>query len=148
VWVEAESNKIGNLHLPMELWHAMKAADGVELRVPVAGRTRHLLREYRHFTEQPDQLKHLIGRLKHRVAATTLAEWCADIDAGRWERFVSVLLEQHYDPAYRRSFEQNYPHVIDRMEMPDTGKPDVAGVVERLMRVGVGCRFPEQAVGR
>jgi tRNA 2-selenouridine synthase len=131
-WVEAESNRIGDLQVPVELWRLLKAAGGVELKVPPAERTHHLLRHYRHFTEQPDRLKELLRRLRHKLGGPTVEAWCADVDAGQWERFVANVLEQHYDPAYTRSFRQNYPHVTDAVDLPDTGDAAVLELAGRL----------------
>lgn len=130
MWVEAESNKIGNLHLPMDLWHAMKAAYGVELRVPTAVRTRLLLTDYRHFTERPDDLKALLLQLRYRLGTAVVSEWCGDIDAGRWERFVSNVLEQHYDLAYERSFREHFPNVTEHL---DTSELTDGEIVRQLL---------------
>jgi tRNA 2-selenouridine synthase len=130
VWVEAESNKIGDLHLPVELWQSMKAASVVELHVPLADRTRHLLDEYRHFTEQPEQLKALLHRLRYRLGSGVVDEWCSDIDAGRWERFVQNVLDQHYDPAYERSARRSFPNLTETIDT--TTSPDVVGHLLRI----------------
>lgn len=145
MWVEAESNRIGEVQLPAELWHMMKRAGGVELRLPTAERTRHLLREYAHFTDQPERLKELLLRLKYRLGGATVGEWCTDIDAGRWERFVANVLEQHYDPAYRHSFHQNYPHVTETLDLSDAGEAAVREVAERLAKVEFTPTRPELA---
>jgi tRNA 2-selenouridine synthase len=111
VWVEAESSKVGDRHLSPALWRAMTAAGGVELDVPVGERAAHLLREYRHFTERPMELKDLLAKLRYRLGKETVADWCAAIDAGRWADFVAGVLERHYDPAYSHSRERAYPNV-------------------------------------
>src|SRR5436309_2077827 len=53
VWVEAESNRIGDRYVPAALWERMRQAGGVELRMPPAGRVRHLMAEYRHLIADP-----------------------------------------------------------------------------------------------
>ena len=125
MWVEAESSKVGNVHLPPDLWRAMTAAGGVELEVGVEERAAYLLREYRHFTEQPAELKELLGMLRHRIGKSVVAEWCDAIDAGRWERFVAGVLERHYDPAYRHSRERSFPQVRGRLEVPSLSEEGV-----------------------
>jgi tRNA 2-selenouridine synthase len=135
VWVEAESSRIGDVQVPADLWHRLKRSGGVELRLPAAERTRHLLREYAHFPSQPERLKDLLRRLRYRLGGATVDDWCADVDAGRWERFVANVLEQHYDPAYRLSFRQNYPHVTEAVDLTDTGPAAVRALAERLAGV-------------
>lgn len=133
VWVEAESNKVGDLQLPQELWRAMKAAGGVEVRLPAAERVRHLLGEYAHFVRDPEPLKALLWKLDRKLGSAVIAGWCADIDAGRWERFVANVLGQHYDPAYGHSFRHNFPHVTGAADLTDAGQHAVRALAERLI---------------
>lgn len=130
MWVEAESSKIGEVHLPNVLWQAMKASGGVELRVTAEERADYLLRTYRHFVEQPDELKRLVRRLRHRLSERVVGEWVAAIDAGRWAEFVAGVLELHYDPAYRHSRERDFPNVRDGLtvdRLSDEGVRRAAG---------------------
>lgn len=136
MWVEAESSKVGEVLLPAELWRAMKAAGGVELRVGVGERAAYLLREYRHFVERPDELKGLVAKLRHTVGGTVVAGWCADIDAGRWEKFVADVLERHYDPAYRHSRERDFATVREALEVADLSDEGVRRAAAQLVEPG------------
>ena len=40
-----------------------------------------------------------------------IARWKALAAQGAWREFVAVLLEEHYDPAYRRSSQRNFTHL-------------------------------------
>jgi tRNA 2-selenouridine synthase len=132
VWVEAESSKIGQVHLPNELWQAMKAAGGVELEVSTAERADYLLRTYRHFVEDPDELKRLVRRLRHRLSESVVGGWVAAIDAGRWEEFVADVLEMHYDPAYRHSRDRDFPNVRESLTVDSLGDDGVRRVAAEL----------------
>ena len=130
MWVEAESSKIGQVHLPNELWLAMKAAGGVELHVSTAERADYLLRTYRHFVDDPDELKRLVRRLRHRLSESVVGGWVAAIEAGRWAEFVAGVLEMHYDPAYQHSRERDFPQVRESLtvtRLSDDGIRQVAG---------------------
>jgi tRNA 2-selenouridine synthase len=145
IWVEAESNKIGQLHLPKELWHKLKASPGVELHADVPTRVQHLLAEYAHYTRDPAPLKLLLRRLKYRLGTTIVEAWCDDIDHGRWEAFVGNMLRQHYDPTYDHSFRENYPRVTQAMSVNEVSS---VAVVQELIRLGstlapVGQSLPE-----
>lgn len=133
MWVEAESNKVGEVHLPNELWRAMKAASGVELQVSAEERTAYLLRTYRHFVEQPDGLKSLILRLRHKLGDKIVNAWCAAIDAGRWEEFVVDMLTKHYDPAYRHSRERDFPHAREPLAVDNLSDDGIQRVAEELL---------------
>jgi tRNA 2-selenouridine synthase len=132
VWVEAESSKIGEVLIPTELWRAMKAATGVEMIATAAERAAYLLRTYRHFVEQPEQLKALVTRLRHRLGEAVVTNWCAAIDAGRWAEFVTDMLTTHYDPAYRHSRERDFANVREAMEVESLSDEGIGGVAEVL----------------
>ncbi|HGG61141.1 MAG TPA: tRNA 2-selenouridine(34) synthase MnmH [Gammaproteobacteria bacterium] len=107
VWIEAESNKIGNLHCPAALWKQMGQAQTIELRAPRASRVEYLLGQYDHFLRQPDALKEKISALRFRHGAKQVETWLDMIDHGAWRDFVANLLEVHYDPAYSRAIRKN-----------------------------------------
>ncbi len=142
MWVEAESSKIGQVHLPNELWLAMKAAGGVELHVSTTERADYLLRTYRHFVEDPDELKRLVRRLRHRLSESVVGGWVADIDAGRWAEFVADVLEMHYDPAYQHSRERDFPHVAESLTVESLSDEGVRQAAGELLAVGSGMPFP------
>ncbi len=119
VWIEAESNKIGNLHCPAALWKRMGQARTVELRAPLAARVDYLMRQYDHFLRDPETLKEKIGALRFRHGARQIDEWNAMIDRGDWRNFVASLLEIHYDPAYSRAISKNRGERARIIELPD-----------------------------
>lgn len=108
VFVEAESRKIGTLHVPDALILAMRAAPCLRIDAGRPARTDFLLRDYAYFLARPrwliGQLSHLRGLHSH----DTLARWAALIEAGDFRTLVDELLEKHYDPLYQRSQEKNF----------------------------------------
>ena len=108
VFVESESRRVGQCHLPDALIARMRAAPCVRVEMPVEHRAGLLLREYRHFVEDRAALFERLERLVPLHGRRTVDEWRALAESGRWEEFVTVLLQAHYDPAYDRSMAQNY----------------------------------------
>lgn len=119
VWVEAESNRIGNLYIPPALWSMMRAADGVAVRMPAAARVRHLVAEYPHLLADPEGLKALLTPLVARRGPRQIAHWESLIDAGRWDDLVASLLAVHYDPAYAESARRCHPQIVREVELGD-----------------------------
>ena len=113
VFVEAESRRIGTLHVPDVLLGCMRVSSCVRIEVPVAERVRFLIAEYRHFLDEPAWLKTQLSRLTALHSKATVARWIAQIDAGAWEGLVGDLLATHYDPAYTRSMRNNYAGLTD-----------------------------------
>lgn len=133
VWVEAESNKIGQVYLPLSLWQHMKQGSCIEIELPQAARIEYLLQEYPHLVTHPNLLKAKLDRLKSRYGRKKLDEWYSFIDAGQWNTLVGDLLSCHYDPAYRQSIGQTY-HPIERtLPIADLSDASVNALLNDLM---------------
>ena len=131
VWVEAESNKVGQIYLPQSLWQMMKQASCVEIQLPLSARVQLLLQEYPHLVNHQDMLKAKLQRLKSRYGRQKLDEWYQLIDAGQWENFVKDLLESHYDPTYRQSMSQ-FKSVERVLNLPDLSDRSIDTVLNSL----------------
>jgi tRNA 2-selenouridine synthase len=113
VYVEGESKKIGQLQVPEALMARMRASPCVVLDAAVEVRVELLLDEYRHFLEDRDTLEAQLDCLVALHGREKIAAWKALAAQGAWREFVSRLLLEHYDPAYRRSSARNFvqlPH--------------------------------------
>ena len=108
VYVEAESRKIGRLQLPDALLEGMRASPCVLIEAPLAERVAFLLEEYGHFLRDPDELRRKLDCLAGLQSKETLARWAVQIEAARWDELVTDLLQNHYDPAYRRATRKNF----------------------------------------
>ncbi len=108
VFVESESNRIGNLHTPEALLSQMRAADCLNLSAALPVRIALLKEEYGHFLADPERLNRELDRLIELRGRVTVERWKALALAGRWDDLVAELLEIHYDPAYSRSLTHNY----------------------------------------
>jgi len=103
VFIEAESNKIGNLHIPRALWHRMRDAAALQVIAPLPARVDFLLADYDHIVAEPERLKPLLNWVVTRIGHEQVDIWRNCIEAGDWAGFVTRVLEDHYDPAYDRS---------------------------------------------
>ena len=68
VYVEAESNKIGKVHIPSNLWASMRKAFRVTITAPLATRVAFLQRDYRHIIENSDNLVQNLSGLSRRYS--------------------------------------------------------------------------------
>jgi tRNA 2-selenouridine synthase len=108
VFVESESRKVGNLHVPERLIEQMRAAACVRIELPQPARVALLRHEYRHFELAPTQLLAQLECLRALHGHARIADWTARVQAGDWDGLVERLLDEHYDPAYRRSQDRNF----------------------------------------
>jgi tRNA 2-selenouridine synthase len=130
VFVEGESKKIGDLHVPEALMGRMRASPCVRLETSLDTRVTLLLDEYRHFRADPASLGAQLDCLVSLHGRDRVGEWKSLAARGEWRAFVARLLLEHYDPAYRRSSTQNFAHLAQapslRIESPDDGAFGVA----------------------
>ena len=108
VFVEAESKRIGQLHLPDAMIGAIRSSPCLRIEAPLAARVDFLLRDYDYFLANPALLAEKLRHLKGLQSNETLDAWQAMIAAGDFADLYRELLEKHYDPLYQRSQLKNY----------------------------------------
>ena len=108
VFVEAESRKIGRLHLPDTLLEGLRAGACIEVDAEFSARVEFLLRDYDYFLAAPDWLNQRLDALRPLQGHETVKRWQDLARSGAWRQLVSELLGQHYDPLYRRSQHHNF----------------------------------------
>jgi tRNA 2-selenouridine synthase len=108
VYVEGESRKIGQLQVPAALIETMRASDCVLLEAGLETRVALLMDEYRHFFADPAALGTQLDCLAELHGRERIEGWKQLVARGDWRAFVARLLEEHYDPAYRRSAARNF----------------------------------------
>lgn len=108
VYVEAESRKIGNLHVPEVLIERIRHGECVTVEATLEARVAFLLKDYDYFLSQPAFLGQRLDVLRSLQSRETLARWQQLIADADWPTLVRELLELHYDPLYRRSQDYNF----------------------------------------
>lgn len=117
IFIEAESRKIGALHLPEQLIAAMRTADCLALEVPIRARIALLLEDYAHFLGNPASLTASLTHLTELHGKQTLLHWQTLAESGEWATLVEELLTRHYDPAYLRSTQSNYTRLAHARQL-------------------------------
>lgn len=132
IWVESESNKIGQLYLPTSLWQKMKQSDCIEIQLSLESRVKFLLKEYPYLITHPEFLKAKLENLKFRHGKQKLSYWYQLIDTSKWKELVKDLLLHHYDPTYFRSMQHNYSHIKKVLSLSDFSNANIAKVLHSL----------------
>lgn len=132
VWVESESNRIGDVFLPPALWAKMRESEGIELHVPMTERVRYLIEAYANLTAEPDELKRLIVERLPRHGPRQLESWGRWIDERDWPALVTSLLTSHYDPAYGASAKKSFPNVNRVVVLPAVTVSELDAAATRL----------------
>lgn len=134
VYVEAESRKIGSLHLPAALIETMRAGECVNIEAAMDARVDFLLRDYDYFLAAPEWLNACLQPLRGMHSTETFRRWRDYACDGQWRPLVGELLEQHYDPLYSRSQSHNYAG-FDAPETVTTDDLTPAGVEAVARRI-------------
>jgi tRNA 2-selenouridine synthase len=134
VYVEGESRKIGQLQVPEALMRAMRASDCVLLEADVPTRIALLTDEYRHFFADRSSLDAQLECLAGLHGRERVAQWKALGARGAWPELVARLLEEHYDPAYRRSAQRNFERLPQAavLRVADPGEACFARLARQL----------------
>lgn len=113
VYVEAESRKIGNLHVPEAMIECVRSGECVAVDATVDARVAFLLKDYDYFLTRPAFLCDRLDALRTLQSGATLLRWQQLIHDGDWPTLVGELLELHYDPLYQRSQGRNFAGMQD-----------------------------------
>lgn len=125
VFIEAESNKVGQIHVPAALWAAMRGAVSVVADTKIEYRVAFLCRDYAHIIAEPARLDPLLDWVVTRLGHDIVDGWRQLIAAGDWPGFVRAVLDDHYDPAYDKSAAQRNHEIIATL---DAGTLDAAAI--------------------
>jgi len=132
IWVESESNKIGQIYLPSSLWERMKQANCVEVQLPLQARVEWLLQEYPHLVNYPEVLKSKLALLKFRYGKKKIEQWYELIDKKQWQILVRDLLVSHYDPSYHHSISKTFQGVKKELAISDFSVKSINDALEIL----------------
>ncbi|KXB32329.1 tRNA 2-selenouridine synthase [Dechloromonas denitrificans] len=113
VYVEAESRKIGRLHLPDALLERIRLGNCLNIEASTEARVAFLLHDYDYFLHDPTFLIERLEPLRGLQSKETMSRWLSLIESGHWSELVRELLDLHYDPHYRRSQDRNYTGMQD-----------------------------------
>uniref|UniRef100_UPI00333F83D9 tRNA 2-selenouridine(34) synthase MnmH n=1 Tax=Castellaniella defragrans TaxID=75697 RepID=UPI00333F83D9 len=130
VFVEAESPRIGRISLPTSLLARMHTGRCVRVSASLEHRLAFLLQDYAHLFDDREAFKQTLERFIGLHSRATIEAWQALVDADRRDTLFRELVEQHYDPAYRRSSGRHYAGLehapVFVYDPTATGAPDQA----------------------
>ncbi len=99
VWIEDESQRIGDVNLPTELWKQMRSKTVTFLDVPFEERLKYLVQQYGSF--EKEKIEGGILRIKKRLGGLETKESLNALSENRIEDCFRVLLE-YYDRGYKK----------------------------------------------
>ena len=137
VFVEAESKRVGRVHVPDPLIDAIRSGACLRIETSMPVRVALLLDEYQHFLTDTVQLAEQLAYLAPLHGNKTIAEWLSLVRGGQAAQFVEAMLRSHYDPTYTRSMTRNFPAYPDAVAVPiaDTTGATFAAAARALVDI-------------
>ncbi len=134
IFVEAESNKIGNLHIPKELWKLMKSSPQIELSATIEQRAQFLIKEYSEITTDLVLLEKQITSLSTIVGHKVIESWLKLAKNKEFIELAKQLMEKHYDPRYEQSLLRKKKEVFANLKIEAMSKDGLNSMVDKIMR--------------
>ncbi len=133
VFVEAESSKVGDLIVPPSLWAAMCAAPRVHIEAPIPARATYLTRAYADLGLDIPRTEGLLDKLHPYHGTERVEGWKAMARAGDAETLAASLIEQHYDPRYKKGREKRDAEVLAVLSANALGDDDIDGLAAEIL---------------
>ena len=109
VYVESESKKIGDRHIPNSIISNMRNSHCVWIESSMENRVELLLKDYNFFTKDVSKLQEIMKKFSSYIGKKEYATINDALTNEKWESFVTALLKNHYDPLYEKSINKNFP---------------------------------------
>lgn len=133
VFVEAESRRIGNLHLPEALTVAIRNASCCEVDASLPARIDFLLTDYAYALANTNWLRERLGHLRGLHSNETLQRWDTMVQSAEFAALVGELLSLHYDPLYQRSLGLHYTNLDRRIVTADLSPAGIELLATQLL---------------
>jgi tRNA 2-selenouridine synthase len=97
IWLEDESQRIGQINIPNDLWKAMRQSPVYFLDIPFEERLKHITKEYGCLDKQ--QMADAINRIKEKLGGLNAKAAIQFLEEGNTEESFRILLK-YYDKYY------------------------------------------------
>ena len=102
VWVESESNRIGKLFLPNNLFKKMKEGKVYKIEMPIKNRINFIIKDYEYLIKDKRIVKKSLGVFKRFIPVSEMEKINSFLKNKDFKRFVECLLKHHYDSVYKK----------------------------------------------
>ncbi|MBD3893686.1 tRNA 2-selenouridine(34) synthase MnmH [Hydrogenophaga sp.] len=136
VFLESESKKVGNLHLPDALVEAMRASPCTDLQLATAERVELLLQDYDYFVQDPAFFCRRLHALTQACGKSVVEHWIELVQRGQTAAVVEQLLRRHYDPLYAQSMARHFSRFAqtrDCVVLHDRSAASLQAAARRLL---------------
>ena len=133
IYIEAESSKIGNIHIPKSIWKKMINSPRIDISANVELRAKFLVSDYDYMCNDPTLINPIIKGLKNRLSKKLFDEWTNLIDRKKWFDLTKSFLENHYDPSYSSNTIKNDRKVIKKITATSLNNSDIEDIAKKIL---------------
>ncbi|MDG1882165.1 MAG: tRNA 2-selenouridine(34) synthase MnmH [Alphaproteobacteria bacterium] len=133
IYIEAESSKIGNIHIPKSIWKKMIKSPRIEISANIELRAKFLVSDYDYMCNNPTLINPIIKGLKNRLSKKLFDEWTNLIDRKKWFDLTKSFLENHYDPSYSSNTIKNDRKVIKKITATSLNNSDIKDIAKKIL---------------
>ena len=132
IFIEAESRKIGVLHMPQPLLSAMRAAPLITVEAALSERVAQIIDEY-HAMGEDDVFALAMASLSAYTGRRRLEQWRQWQQEQAWELLVTDLLVSFYDVGYAKSLAANYDEAAVCVRVKPTDADSVRATAQYIL---------------
>ena len=135
IYLEAESSKIGNLHIPQPLWKKMLVSKKINIETTLESRVNFLLNDYKYAQLDNNFFRPLIVGLKRRLPKKIIDNWKKLIKNKDWKQLTESLLKDHYDPAYISNYKKKNQKIIKNFTIHKVSKSELDSLANKILNL-------------
>ncbi len=102
---EGESKKVGNMHIPENIFRQMREAPPIYIETSIERRVEIIKKEYTGFNEDERILK-IVNSLRSKLGAVKTDLLISYYNEGNLNEFIKILLLDYYDTLYRHTLDK------------------------------------------
>jgi tRNA 2-selenouridine synthase len=134
VFLEAESSKIGNIHIPKTIWAKMIVSPRIEIKADIHLRSTFLVKDYEYMCKNPELINPIIFGLRKRLSKKLVDSWKELIDQKKWQDLTRSFLENHYDPSYSSNTIKNDRKVIKEIKAQSFNSSEITKIASSIIK--------------
>ncbi|MBP9042930.1 MAG: tRNA 2-selenouridine(34) synthase MnmH [Spirochaetes bacterium] len=137
---EAESRKVGNLHIPDNIFSQMRAGDFILIKTPLERRIDIIKKEYSSF--RIEEIISIVNSIRGKLGNAKSNALIELIENSRIDEFIEILLKEYYDPLYMHSIKKlNYIAEIENRNTKDAAEEVVLCIDKHYKKLQSGNNF-------
>lgn len=126
IWLEDESQRIGQINLPNSIWQQMRTAKVVYVEIPFEQRLQYIVTHYG--KSDVNDLKASTIRIQKRLGGLDTKNAIQFLESGDIKNAFAIFL-RYYDKCYERATTNRSPEKIERLYFDQIDPSAIAGAI-------------------